>query len=310
MKNGLVYTKTFDCAELANRELLGYAFFSEYFHAIPRLEKTTKSQAVAYENRYATQVSEAINSGQYVLLSTTFLRLAKIAATQARIRESQGGTIMFYVERLERLDSNLRTYYKNWARKHPSICVNDQRILTNPHLIEDTTSAVRRYTQGLCVPSQGDLHERNLLSDGTVVDFEAAGWNLLATDLATFLWHTLFAGNYFGPLYAKWSGAGDIRQLEMREPQILTNQNNIRIHLSQTRSDFLKQYRETFMDTLQADIHSIEADIRAALVFRLLTTFPVMNMAETDRHLSFALANTFCTRRNGTLNELLDRLSA
>ena len=97
------------------------------------------------------------------------------------------------------------------------------------------------------IPSQGDLHDMNIFQNGYVVDFEAAGWNRLSTDLATFIHHILVGGNYFGPIYAKWAEA-------MKLPpsnQVKNIGNNaFQVKLSTARKILIKDYMRFYIGGL------------------------------------------------------------
>ena len=154
------------------------------------------------------------------------------------------------------------------------------------------------------IPSQGDLHDMNIFQNGYVVDFEAAGWNRLSTDLATFIHHILVGGNYFGPKYAKWAEA-------MKLPpsnQVKNIGNNaIQVKLSTARKILIKDYMRFYIGELDPDtISALDKEFSYMLAFRLLTVFDVTIMAQEDLETIFILMNYFVSEE--TLDQKLARL--
>ena len=155
------------------------------------------------------------------------------------------------------------------------------------------------------IPSQGDLHDMNIFQNGYVVDFEAAGWNRLSTDLATFIHHILVGGNYFGPKYAKWAEA---MKLPPPSNQVKNIGNNaIQVKLSTARKILIKDYMRFYIGELDPDtISALDKEFSYMLAFRLLTVFNVTIMAQEDLETIFILMNYFVSEE--TLDQKLARL--
>jgi len=304
------YVKQFTLPQDAREEYDGYVYFASYFPSLPQLLETNiEAGQLTFEHIDPTvcTVTDVLKNNHTVDLSDLFTKLANITITHAAIRHSEGGTVKFFVRRIERITPEVISTYEKWVRQHPSITVNSRHIETRADLMKQTLASAHSFTHGLCAPSQGDLHERNIFVDGTVVDFEAAGWNLIATDVATFLWHTLFVGNYFGPRYAKWATHEDRVEAEATSPQLITSGDTITIQLNEARSSLTRQYLEHFLKPILALDDTLEQELTTAMCFRLFTTFAVLELSEEDRHLAFSLANYLASA--GTLTVLDDILN-
>lgn len=135
-----------------------------------------------------------------------------------------------------------------------------------------------------------------------LLDFEGSGWNLLASDIATTVWHTIFAGAYFGPKYAKWKSAEDTYSFQKDPKQLELAARSVQLHLAANRQRLLNDYVETYIDRL--DVRPSDNDICTGIAFRLLTVFPVSNMDTTDRAITFTLANFFMDPSAGLAEKL------
>jgi len=308
-----IYTKQFQSATQAQCEYAGHKFIANYYSSVPTMQTIESlSTSLIYEDitaHGARTVTDVINHGIPVDLSHTFTELAKIANIHAHRRFSEGGTIMFFVDRLERLDRLLDLKYDQWVAKNHDTTVNGLTVNTNQQLLTDVSQLIAKFRYGLCIPSQGDIHERNIFNCGTIIDFEGAGWNLLATDLATFIWHTLVAGNYFGPLYAKWASDDDKHLFYSQRQQIICHNNGkIEILLNAPRAELLKQFMEHFAGKIDQIDNTIWHQTAVAIVFRLLTTYSVNNMSPSDQHIIFALSNYFFTNQYDDLPSKISQL--
>jgi thiamine kinase-like enzyme len=286
------HVKHFQSPQDTKEEYDGYRFFAPYYFLLPRLIGTDfTDQKLTYEavDHNSKMIATALDNHELVEVKENFKALAALANKYAYERPSEGGTHKFFMNRRQRLDT-AETLYQAWSAKNPRIVVQNSEVLVDPALIKNIRQQIAAFEYGICIPSQGDIHERNMFTNGTIVDFEAAGWNLLATDIATFLWHTLFAGNYFGPRYAKWA-TDDDRQKASLVPVIVIDANDtITVTISPERANLTRQYLDYYIDALPLD-QKIVTDISAAMSMRLLTTFPVQNMSEEDRHATFGLVN-------------------
>jgi len=290
------FVKQFPSVNDALEERLGHVFFSAYCTRAPKLiPQTAESSQLAYENLTGSTeaVMDVINRGDYVELEGLFEELADLTNTHAHVQISEGGTQKFFIQRIGRLDETLTQLYEKWCKNHPQMSVQGVRVTPSQDLVKDVSEAVLNFSHGMCAPSQGDIHERNIFSNGTIVDFEAAGWNLIATDIATFLWHTLFAGNYFGPLYGKWATDADHQWLQTQIPAFSVSGRELTLHLTPQRAHLAQQYLKTFVAKLASFDERMRKETAAAICFRLLTTFPIQLMSAEDRHIAFSFANYF-----------------
>jgi hypothetical protein len=294
------YLKQFDSPLAVKREVAGYMFYAKYGHTVPSLlghSTRTGDCSVAFSDvrndSAHTTISELLASGIYPTHFQNLLKsLAAVHGANITARQASGGTEMFYLRRLARLDEpKLQQIYENFCSDHPHVFVNDHRITLDPKLLTGVRQAIATMQTGVAVPSQGDFHERNIFSNGCMVDFEAAGWNLLATDIATFIWHTAFAGNYFAPKYADWSD-GTLDKYYAQTPQICAGENTVQIALDSARKQMIRDYFENYLNTLSTN-ELLSVDACNAIAYRLLIMFQPQNMPAADRLKVFALANYF-----------------
>ncbi len=290
-------TKRFDSAKQFNLELNGYDFISHYYKNIPnRLSINKDGLEIHYQNVGAnsTTVGDALSLGQTPDLSSLWQELATIANTNWSKTNSNGGTQLFYLDRLPRLfkpelksllSSNIHNYL-------PSI--GNYKTKLESDFFTNIATGVQDFSLGICVPSQGDLHERNIFTSGAIVDFEGAGFNHIATDIATFLWHTLFAGNYFGPKYAKWASQETSQQLATKPKCFSIYSNNIKVNIDSSRQELVLQFVEYYINKLSVANHKTYLDQASlAISFRLLTTFILSKMSIEDQKLSLVFSHLF-----------------
>lgn len=295
--------KNFTSIAQAEQEYAGYHFFKSYCSKIPDLVGFDYVDQATCEIRYSDQrqngsvtVYEALHNGESIDIRSLFNNLAVIANNHAQKKQSEGGSRMFFLDRVERLDEpRLTKDYNKWINNGRDYSINRIHIQKQPQLLSQLQYIARSFDHGVCAPSQGDLHERNIFTDGTVIDFEGAGFNLIATDIATFIWHTLFAGPYFGPIYAKWA---------MSEEPLDTSgiinvyENNINISLQNNRCELIEQFVDSYVNRLNVLKSEDINKISLAISYRLLTTLYVKDMSEKDQELSFALACYFIQSPN------------
>lgn len=292
-----VIQKQFTSTKDATSEREGYDFLSQYYSNIPKYMGQTGSRLM-YENKSndkITSVAEALYAGKQPSMSRVFAQYIKVSKKEAKTRRSEGGTKIFYINRLHRLTDELEENYMEWCKANNSIQFFNIIHSTNHSLITSIRKHCKDFEYGVCVPSQGDFHERNVLTDDTVIDFEGSGWNLIATDIATLLWHTIFAGQYFGLRYAKWASKETEKHLlQQALPSI--DESVLSYSLSSARKAILSEYLEVFPSYLdEAGVD--EESIKNAIIYRLFTTFEPMDMSEEDRRLTFAFATIMSSRR-------------
>lgn len=296
---GGVCTKYFNTALDFDRETKGYEFFAPFYAKVPKiLERSDEDKpSITYEKVNPARgrlVADMLYDGNLVDLREVFASLASIANKEYQKRVSTGGTRVFYIERTGSLaDRQMTDRYAEYLRSSPLLTINRQSVPASKDLLQCLREQINGFQDGICIPSQGDLHERNIFTNGYIIDFEGAGWNHAATDLATFLWHTMFAGNYFGPQYAKWSTTVDKKRHREQKPQITSDNHEITIELSQARSHLLSQYLDAYMNSLIFLDDQLLSDVCKSIAFRLVSTFSPLAMNIKDRVAAFTLANFF-----------------
>jgi thiamine kinase-like enzyme len=190
---------------------------------------------------------------------------------------------------------------------------NSNQLKLNSYSFHKNTSALSqiiKFTNNIgmtyVIPSQGDLHDMNIFQNGYVVDFEAAGWNRLSTDVATFLHHIMAGSNYFGPKYAKWAETMNVLPSEQVNN---TGNGSAHVVLNTMRKNLIKDYMHYYIDQLDPSIISrLDQEFSYMLAFRLLTVYDVTNMTQEDQDIVFILVNYFIS--DETLDEKLARFVA
>lgn len=293
------FTKYFNDKLDFDREKKGYEFISSFYTKIPKILESNDGDepSIKYERVDMVRsrlVADMLYDGNLVDLREVFASLSLISNKYYQKRESTGGTQVFYVNRTGKLvNRQMTNRYVEYLKSSPPLMINGQNVPVEKDLLQRLRERINSFQDGICIPSQGDLHERNLFTNGYIIDFEGAGWNHVATDLATFLWHTMFAGNYFGPQYAKWSTTVDKKRYREQEPQIASNKYEITLRLSKARSYLLSQYLGTYVNSLVFLDDQILNDVCNAIAFRLVSTFSPLAMNNRDRAIAFAMANLF-----------------
>ena len=296
-----VFTKFYSDRGLYLRELKGRQFIEQYWQNVPKLLSSSECEGtfslvyadVRFNDPKPTLVTELLGNNLVVQNWSEILNLyLYVTKNFIQHHKAGGGTQLFYIDRIGNLDKILRNDYKDVRSYDESYIVNGKTISLSEDLIGSVLKAIGGMRVGLCIPSQGDFHERNIYSDGTVVDFEGAGWNLLATDVATFLWHSFFVGNHFGPLYAIWSTNQDKHKLSIYRQQIRITDLNVSIELNSARHKFICNYVDNYLFKLNFNVKEAEA-VSSAIAFRLLSMFNVPTIELPDRKLVYILANYF-----------------
>lgn len=293
----LPYTKLSGDTRRRQLELDGWRFFSRYYRKVPHLHASDSVSDIVihYENlshHGHPAICDALASDQRCDITAVWEDLRNIADDFAEQRQAEGGTQLFYLARSGRLSRpDLLRAYQEFARNHPSVSVNGIDVVIDPGLIQSVLRQLPDLNEGYCAPSQGDYHERNIFTNGYIVDFEAAGWNLIATDIATFVWHTLYAGSHFGPRYADWSPADDkVAAQATPVPQLRYAYGKVSVEISPARKQLLQTFVDSYLTQISSDLYD-ESDVRTALAFRLLSMFHPEAMTADDQVLVFALAN-------------------
>lgn len=305
-----VFAKRFDSKSAFVREINGYEFFSSFYTKVPKLLESndTGELCVVYEkidSAHNKRVTDMLYINQIVYLRQNFTKLSSIANAYHKKRASTGGTQIFYIDRVGGLTNRqIITDYAGYLSSFQTQVINGRKVFADKDILIQLKQQITSFHHGICIPSQGDIHERNIFTDGCIVDFEGSGWNHVATDLATFLWHTIFAGSHFGPQYARWSTTVDKKLFKEQKTQFISDGKEIIVRLSYARKDLLSQYLNTYLDSLDFLDDQILCDTSNAIAFRLVSTFSPLAMNDSDRMMTFALANFF---HNADLN-LYDKL--
>lgn len=290
------------CESLADYygEIVGHTFFAQYYPHVPTIRaRYERKRQIHYDNPAKGShrlLADVLNANEYHKrdLAEAFRHLAYSHGRNVTLRNSSGGTAKFYLNQRRKLqDEHVRSLFRHFASRHETITVNGIEVPVNPHMIANVHYNTATLSIAPCVPSHGNLHERTMYSSGHMVHFEHAGWNALATEAATFIWHTLFAGNHYGPRYARWATEAD-RHAERyaRQKTIIYEKGNLTITISKSRKDLLGDYFRYYLRKvgLSADL---QGQISHAIAFRLLTEYDLQSMRPSDRLALFSLANYF-----------------
>lgn len=225
-------------------------------------------------------------------MSSVFAELAQITRRNNKLSDAvTGGTKKFYIDRLRLLQrKQLINNYEFFLAQQKPNSVNFLAISKK----DDILKYIQTFTEDLkltyVTPSQGDIHDMNIFQNGYIVDFEAAGWNRLSTDIATFLHHVLFGSNYFGPKYAKWANSLQVKSTA----ELALTKEGTRIDINSARKKLVKQYMRFYVDNIDENIaYKIDYEICVMIALRLLTVFDVTKMSRKDREITFSLVNYF-----------------
>ena len=185
----------FDKKDNLSLELKHYALIRKHYK-VPILLKVGDN-FLEYQTINVPIVYRALDKNEH----TSLLDIYKIMRDITPVRcAPEGGTKLFYLDRAGRLDAlpSLPTH---------EVTINRSGVTTTEtqKMKERLLTALECLDNGFCIPSNGDFLERNIFIDGTIIDFEGVGYNSVIADAATFLFHTIFAGTYFGPKYGKWA---------------------------------------------------------------------------------------------------------
>lgn len=212
-----------------------------------------------------------------------------------------GGTKSFYINRLHMIES------PQFLRQYEEFCADESLKSVNGlivYILDDLLYAVKKYVKDMqenmnntyVIPSQGDVHDMNIFQNGYLVDFEAAGWNRLSTDISTFIHHIICGGNYFGPSYAKWAESKP--NPLGRSKEITHADGKVWVNLNTSRQRIVHDYMKYYIKGIDKNILSkINREICVMMSLRLLTVFNVAAMSPDDRNIIFILANYFFSHR-------------
>jgi hypothetical protein len=308
------YRKTFPNSTLLNEELEGYWFYSNYYRQLPNVTTISESSHyIDYEDissdKNTTLFSLLRNSDTNIDMRSFFLDMSQIARTYGKYSHViAGGTKKFYAQRIDRLRSNeiAKLYEKFQGQIGNQLTVNSHSF----HMQTDVLNQIVGFTDSIdmtyVIPSQGDLHDMNIFQNGYIVDFEAAGWNRLSTDLATFIHHIIVGGNYFGPKYAKWAEAMKLPPINQVKN---IGSNTVQLELSAARKSLIKDYMRYYIGELNpGTVSTLDREFSYMLALRLLTVFDVTKMTQEDLEIIFILMNYFVSEE--TLDKKLARLVA
>lgn len=274
-------------------EIDGYNFIQQYYTKIPRRFRTnSKKLKIEYEDvgKNCTTLSEALDKNLTIDMSKTWQELALLANKRWSHTHAQGGTQLFYIDRLSRINDAKLALLTNYQL--PKLDNYEAKI--KPTFFTDLGKKIQELQYGICIPSQGDLHERNIFTNGVIVDFEGAGFNNIATDIATFVWHTIFAGSYFGPQYAKWATTKTSKKITVEPKCFSIFGNTIKVNIDIKRQELILQFIYQYINRLNlADQDKYLDQVCLAIAFRILTTFQLSTMSEEDQKMSLVFAHLF-----------------
>jgi hypothetical protein len=295
-----IYAK--QCESLADyySEIVGHTFWGQYYPYVPAIRaRYERKRQIHYDNPAKNShrmLGDMLNDDQYSKrdLVDAFQHLAYAHGRNAVLRNSTGGTTKLYLQQRKKLQSEqLQSYFSHFASRHESVTVNGVEIPVNPHMIANVRYNISALPMAVCVPSHGNLHERTLYSNGQMLHFEHAGWNALATEAATFIWHTLFVGNHFGPRYADWATEDDKHAERYNRPKaIIYDNGTLAVRINASRKHLMEDYLRFYLRKigLSADLQGL---ISHAIAFRLLTAYDLEAMRASDRLALFSLASYF-----------------
>ncbi|QCT40941.1 hypothetical protein FBF24_03525 [Candidatus Saccharibacteria bacterium oral taxon 488] len=298
----MTFIKNFSDIEHLELELAGYDFFRQYYKRVPSIISINKKGLyIEYSDLCDTgnqTLFHILRSGTGIDMSEFFKDLSNLANTMGIWSHVEaGGTKIFYINRLHMIESpQLLKQYEEFCADESLKSVNDLSV----YIRNDLLYMVKKYVKDMqknmnntyVIPSQGDVHDMNIFQNGYLVDFEAAGWNRLSTDISTFIHHIMCGGNHFGPLYAKWANP-EPNPLN-RSKEITYTDGRAWIRLNTSRQRIIRDYMEYYIKGIDKSILSkINREVCVMMSLRLLTVFNVAAMSPEDRSTIFILANYF-----------------
>lgn len=159
----------------------------------------------------------------------------------------------------------------------------------------------------LFVLSQGDPTESNITVNGKFFDFEVAGINSLAQELAIFCCHSYLSGHYITPKYSRLSRPQDIEFANKFSELIeargnLTENGNLTIDLKfplpHLKKNLIDQYNSIIVKPLENRLSPEQQDqliaqFRSAVLMRLIGVKNILKLEEKDSLLYLGLVSHF-----------------
>lgn len=308
-----VFTKHFDAVEPFAAEVAGYNFMAGYHEGpLPQRHRVDADDLVIeYEHigvsAGAQEVSELF-VGSKPLPDSAFAAFEHMSETTNRYAHTntvsrRSGSDRYFDQRLPRLESDVvMGAHADFVARYPGGVVVDGRLVpAQPDLIPRLSDRARNLfgtTEPVLVhPSQGDVHDKNILTNGYVVDFEAAGWNAVTTDASTLIFHALVAANHFGPQYARWATIDTVNEFNNAERQLVFDEQagELITTIDEQRFAWIDGFYEHYVANLAPGLREqLRSGVVADLIaYRLLTTFEVGRMSTADGATAFALAGLF-----------------
>lgn len=300
-----IYVKQCESLSHYYSEIVGQTFFAQYYANVPIiLARYERKRVLHYDNPAkgdAQLLADALTSNDYKKksLADSFKSLAWNHVRNATFRPSEGGTKAFYLNQLRRLSNpEFHMLYKVFAGRNKTVTINGLEIPVHRYMPANIKGNISDLAIAKCVPSHGNMSERTMYTNGDVLHFEHTGWNAYAADAATFLWSTLFSGNYFGPRYAEWATDADKHAERYARPKALSYENGVvTLRLNKARKQLIREYVRYYLRRVDFT-PEMQGQISHAIAFRLLTAYDVTQMRPTDRQAIFALANYFTYNPN------------
>ncbi len=161
------------------------------------------------------------------------------------------------------------------------------------------------------VLSQGDPTESNMTADGKFFDFEVAGINSLAQELAIFCAHSYLSGHYITPKYSESSNQHDRGFADTFSEQIearceIATDGNLAIDLSyplpQLKKDLIDQYNGIVVKALEKHLSPeqqarLASEFKSAMLLRLVGVKNIFRLEEKDILLYLGLIAHFMQDR-------------
>jgi hypothetical protein len=291
----------------AKSEVDKYCFIKSFYPNVPDMFYDNGKTIVGYRRIGKPTTAELLNRNEVCDLKKLFNHMCNIFNKYSKICIPDGGTKLFYVDRIERLKNiAVISEYRSFAEHQKIITINGKQIMLIPDLFEKIIRGLK-FNADICVPSQGDFHERNIFLDGTIIDFEGSGWNLVYTDVSTFIWHVFFAGNYFGNLYAKWANLFTKFGIRFNSTISVRRGFCLQVKLNYARKKLMNEYLYCYLYKINYLNQKSCKKVSLSVAFRLLSAFNLHLMTKKDRLSSYALASFFADE-NLTLNDKISTI--
>ena len=145
------------------------------------------------------------------------------------------------------------------------------------------------------VLSQGDPTESNITVDGKFFDFEVAGMNSLAQEMAIFCCHSYMSGHYISPKYSELSNQTNAEIVSKTEDSIIASYEaegsslsiNLKYPLPRLKRELIKQYNSIVVKPLESRLApeqrlSLLDQFKSAILMRLVGVKNIFKLEEKD----------------------------